>query len=101
MGLGVAEIDEKTIPKQLSNMSFIALNDFRADFLVSTHYVPILFGIELGGEAGGINQVAEHHRELAAFSFWSRRLGGSRCNLRRLVWLDCCLLSQGSGSRCR
>src|SRR5215475_6524883 len=75
MSLGIAEVHEEPIPKQLSNMSFIALNDFRADFLVSTHYVPVLFGIELTGKFGGINQVAEHHRELPSFSFWRMRSG--------------------------
>src|SRR4029453_8915758 len=64
MGVGIAEIDEQTITEQLGNMSFIALDDFRADFLVCTYHVPVVFGIELGGEAGGIDQIAKHHSQL-------------------------------------
>ena len=47
MGLGIAEIDKQTIPEQLGNMSFIALDDFCADVLVCTYHVPIVFRIEL------------------------------------------------------
>ena len=73
MGLGIAKIDEETIPEQLGDMSFIALDDFRADFLICMDHVPIVFGIELGGEFSGIDQVAEHHRELTAFGFGGMR----------------------------
>ena len=72
MGLGIADIDEQTVPEQLGNMSFIALDDCNADFLVCTHDVPIVFGVELGREFGGIDQVAEQHGELAAFGLWRR-----------------------------
>ncbi len=48
-------------------MSIEALDDFGTHLLIRTDHVPVLFGVELGGECGGIDQVAEHHRELAAF----------------------------------
>ena len=66
MGVGIAEIDEQTVTEQLGDMSIKALNDFRTSTLVRTDDFAILFGIELGGEFGGIHEVAEHHRELAA-----------------------------------
>ena len=48
-------------------MSIIALDDFSTDPLIRTDHVPVVFGVELGGEFGGVHQVTEHHRELAAF----------------------------------
>src|SRR5215831_3890547 len=103
MGHGVAKVHEKPIPKQLSDMPIVALDDFRTSRLIGTDDFPVLFGIELARQFGRVYQIAKHDGELAAFSFWRRRLGGSRCTLRRLVWLDCFLLSQlrGNGWRFR
>ena len=46
MGLGIAKVDQETIPKELGDMSFIALNDFSADFLVCSYYISIVFWIK-------------------------------------------------------
>src|SRR2546429_9790413 len=64
MCLGIAKIDEETIPEQLGDMSFIALDDLRTDPLIRTDDVSIRFGVELGGEFRGVHQVTEHHGEL-------------------------------------
>src|SRR5215470_8089501 len=101
MCLGIAEIDQQTITEELGNMPIVALNNFSTHLLIRPYHVPVLFGIELGGQLGGIDQVTKHHGQLSAFSFWSRRLGGSRFSWSRLVWLECFLLSQLRGSRCR
>src|SRR5262245_59201368 len=69
MRLRIPKVHQETVSQELSGVSFVALDDFSADVLVGTHYVPILFGIELGGELGGIDQVTKHHRELTAFCF--------------------------------
>jgi hypothetical protein len=45
MCVGVAKIDEQTIPKQLSDMPIVALDDFRTSSLIGTDDFPVLFGI--------------------------------------------------------
>ena len=40
MGVGIPKVDQETIPEQLGNMSFIALDDFCADLLVGTDHFP-------------------------------------------------------------
>ena len=55
-------------------MPVIASNHLRAGSLIRTDYVPVLFGVELAGECGGIDEVAEHHRQLPSFRV------GRRCS---------------------
>src|SRR6516162_9909769 len=77
--LRIAKVHQESIPEQLGDMPIKALNDFRASTLVRTDDFSILFGIELGGEFGGIHEVAEHHGELAAFRI-RRRSSRERCD---------------------
>src|SRR4029450_13308738 len=57
--------------------------------LIGMHHVPVVFGVELGGEFGGIDQVTEQHGELPAFSLWSGVIGPSPCPLYCLSrWED-------------
>src|SRR5262245_54722697 len=81
--LGIAEVHEKPISEQLGDMSFIALDNFGADVLVCPYHIPPVFRVELAGEFGGIDQVAEHDGELTAFSFGGMRGNGWRCDLCR------------------
>ena len=83
MGLGIAKVDQESIPEQLGDMSIIALDDLGTDPLIRTHHVPVLFGVELGGECGGVHQVTEHHRELAPFGFGRGRDDWCGLALRR------------------
>ena len=69
MGLGIAKVDQETIPKELGDMSIKACDDFGTDCLIGTDHVPVVFGIELAKRVGGIDQVTEHHGELTAFRF--------------------------------
>src|SRR6266702_2686361 len=78
----IAEIDEKTIPEQLGDMSFIALDDLRTDSLIRPDNFSILFGVELGGEFGRVHQIAKHDRELPSFRVGRRRGSNARCDLR-------------------
>src|SRR6516165_2985142 len=87
MGVGIAEIDEQTVTEQLGDMSIKALNDFRTSTLVRTDDFAILFGIELGGEFGGIHEVAEHHCELPTFRVRKRRGRRERFNLSGWLYL--------------
>ena len=48
-------------------MSIKACDDFSTDPLIRTYHVPVVFGVKLAGQFGGVHQVAKHHRELAAF----------------------------------
>ena len=54
----------------------IAVDDFGTDPLIGTDHFPILFGVELGGECGGVHQVTEHHGQLTSFRVGSG--GGDR-----------------------
>src|SRR5215467_3058215 len=60
-------------------MSIVALDDFCTSRLIGTDDFSILFGVELRREFGGIDQIAEHHRELPSFRVGRRS--------RRLYWL--------------
>ena len=51
-------------------MSIVALDNFGTHPLICTHHVTPVFRIELRREFSGIDQVAEHDGQLAAFSFW-------------------------------
>jgi hypothetical protein len=99
VSLGIAEIAEQTVTQELRDVSFIALDDFSADVLVCTHHVPVLFGIELGREAGRIDQITKHHRELPSFRV-RRRCSRERFNvsgwlcLHNRLW---CWLSRRRG----
>src|SRR5262249_51455341 len=94
MCLGIPKVHEETIPKELGDVPVIALNHLRTGSLIRTDYVPVLFGVKLRRKLGGIDQVAEHHRELPSFRV-GRRSSRERCDLqgglmlgsRRLCWL--------------
>src|SRR6516162_1837951 len=79
MGLGVAKVHEESITEQLSNMPIVALDNVRTHPLILAHHVTPVFRVELRGELRRVHQVAEHHRELAAFGVGRRWDGG--CDL--------------------
>jgi hypothetical protein len=83
MGLGITKVDQETIAQILRHMTVIALNNLSTGCLIGTDDFPILFGIELGGEFGRIDQVTEHHSELAAFSVGCARGHDRRDRLDR------------------
>jgi hypothetical protein len=68
MGVGIAKVDQETIPKELSNVTVIALNHLRTGGLVCTDHIAPVFRVELRGEFGGVHQITEHHGELATLS---------------------------------
>src|SRR5215510_1846989 len=103
MRLGLAKIDQQTIAQELRNVPVIAANHLRTGGLVGTDDFSVLFGVELGGEFGGINEVTKHHRKLSPFGFWDARFGWQRDTLRWLIVLDrrlwFCLEQWRSGDR--
>jgi len=70
MRLGIAKVDQQTIAQELSDVPVIAANHLRTGGVIRTHHVPVLFGVELGGEFCGVYEVAEHDGQLTSFSFW-------------------------------
>jgi len=69
MGLRIAKIYEETIPKELGDVPIKVCDNLSTGMLIRTYHVPVLFGVELAGEARGVHEVTEHHRELSTFSF--------------------------------
>src|SRR5215470_14376075 len=70
MCLRIAKVHQETIAQELSGVPFIACDDLRADCLVGSYDIPIIFWIKEAGELGRLHQITEHHRELPSFRFW-------------------------------
>src|SRR5262249_36452673 len=83
VGNRITKIYQEPIPQELSNVTVIAANHLRTGGLVCTDHVPVVFGIELAGECGGVHEVTKHHRELTAFSFGCTGGHDRRCSLDR------------------
>src|SRR5256885_2659929 len=73
MSLGISKIDQETITKELGDVSVVSLDDFSTSRLIGSNHVPVLFGVELRRELGGIDQITEDHRELSAFRLKGRQ----------------------------
>src|SRR5262245_16842494 len=81
-------------------MPIVALDDCSTSRLISTHNVTPVFRVELRGQLGGIDQVAEHDRQLPSFRVGRRRGSNARCDLSGWLFLHSrlwCWLSRGSG----
>ncbi len=78
VGLGPAKVDQQAVAEILGDIAIIGLERGRRRGLVGTHHGAVVFGIELLGEFGRGDQVAEHHRDLPAFG-----LEGAAARLRR------------------
>jgi hypothetical protein len=65
-------------------VSIKACDNVCTDALIRTDHVPVLFGIELGGEFCGVYEVTEHHGQLAAFGFGRGRGDWGGCDPGRL-----------------
>src|SRR5215510_11400884 len=81
VALWIAKVHEETISKVLSDVSIVASYDCCTGTLIFTYHCSVVFGVELVGEPGRIDQVAEHHRQLPSFRF-KRRGSNARCDLR-------------------
>ena len=81
VGLGPAKVDQQAVAEILGDIAIIGLERGRRRGLVGTHHGAVVFGIELLGEFGRGDQVAEHHRDLPAFG-----LEGAAARLRRERW---------------
>src|SRR6516165_8756607 len=100
MGLGIAKIDQKTIPEQLSDMSLVALNHVGTHPLIGPYHIAPVFRVELRGQLRRLHQVAEHDGELPSFRVGRRRGRNARCDLRGALCLGSrlwCWLRRRSG----
>ena len=68
-------------------MPIKALDDLDTGCLISQHNLTQVFRVELTGEAGGVGQVTEQHRELAALGLRRARGAAWRGTLGRMVCL--------------
>src|SRR5712691_2517182 len=91
MSVGIAEIHQEPIAKELGDMPIVALDNVGTHPLRCTHHVPVVFRIELAGELRRVHQITEHHRELPTFSVWRRRCWRRDCLCREVVLRDCLL----------
>jgi hypothetical protein len=69
-----AKVDHESIAEVLRHIAVPGLQRRHRHLLVGTHHGAIVFGIEFPGESGRVDQVAEQHRDLAAFG-----VGGNAC----------------------
>src|SRR5262245_38269007 len=65
----VAEVDEQAVAEVLGNIPLIAGDHLGTGLLIGAYHLAQVFGIELTGEAGRVDQVSEEHRELAPLGF--------------------------------
>jgi hypothetical protein len=68
-------------------MPLIAGDHRGAGLLVGPHHLPPIFGVELAGEGGGVDEITEQHRELAAFGLGDAGVGWCRGGMWRLIVL--------------
>ena len=66
-------------------MAVKALDDGGSGLLVCLYHLPQIFRIELAGEGRRIDEVTEHHRELAPFGIWDATFNVGKCGLYDLV----------------
>jgi hypothetical protein len=79
MRLRIAKVHQEPVTEVLGDMAGKTLDDHRAGGLIGPNDLPQVFGVELAGEPGGIHQVTEEHRELAAFGISGLGYGERRC----------------------
>src|SRR5215510_6750523 len=97
MCLRIAEIDKQPVTEQLSNMPIVALNNFRTHLLIRPYHVTPVFRVELRGQFGRIDQVAEHDGELPSFRIRRRRYSRERFNRSWFNFLSYSMLSRWGG----
>jgi len=85
--LGIAKVDQQAIAQVLRHVTVEGLHRHHRGPLVGAHYGPVVFRIKLLGERRRVDQIAEHHRQLAAFGLRRVQCGCERDTLDRVAWL--------------
>jgi len=84
VGLRIAEIGEHPVADVFGDEATVALDRRRAAAMVGADDLAHVLGIEPRGECGRADEIAEHHREMAALGGVLRRRWGR--GARRLGW---------------
>ncbi len=71
MSLRIAKIDQQSIADILGNIALEATDSLGANLLIGPDHVAQGFNVQLFGEGGRADQVAEHHGQLATLGFRS------------------------------
>src|SRR5262249_7192333 len=87
MRLGIAKVDEQAIAQVLCYVAIERLERRHSGLLVGAHHDAVVFRIKPLGESRRVDQIAEHHRELAAFGLRRGRSGCEGGAVDRVVWL--------------
>jgi hypothetical protein len=85
MRLGIPKVHQQTIPKVLCDMAIKALDDRSGGLLVGPYHRAPIFRVELASEERRVNEITEHHRELAPFGIWRATLNVDEWRLWALV----------------
>jgi hypothetical protein len=64
---GMAKIDQQAIAQVLRHIAVKTLNHLGAGLMIGAHDVPQVFRVQVARQPGRVHQVAEQHREGAAF----------------------------------
>jgi hypothetical protein len=97
VGLWPAKVEQQPIPEILRHVAVEGL--YRGDrrLLVGAYHGPVVFGFELAGQPGGVDEIAEQHGHLPPFGFrgdgWGSIWDCYRCEGRSLT-----VCSRGSHS---
>jgi hypothetical protein len=89
MGLRPAKVEQQPVPEILCHVAIEGL--YRGDhrLLVGAYHGPVVFGVELAGQPGGVNEIAEQHGHLPPFGLrgdgWGSMWGCCRCEGRSLT----------------
>jgi hypothetical protein len=71
VGGGPAEIGLDGVAAILRDVTFVTLDDRSACTLEGLHHAPEILGVERSGKPRGVDEVAEHHGDLAALGLAS------------------------------
>ena len=71
----VAEVDEQPVAQVLRDVAMMLTDHGVAHLLIGAHHVAEHLGIEPGSQAGGSDQITEHHRKLPTFRLGRARRG--------------------------
>jgi hypothetical protein len=83
VGLRIAKVDQQSITEILGNMPRKALDDLGTGGLIGPDDLPVVFRVKLARKRRGIDHIAKHDGNLAAFGLRPVRDSLYRCGLER------------------
>ena len=92
--LGIAEIGHHAVAKVLGDMSAKALDGLRRRTMVLADDLPPLFRIEMAGDLGRADEIAEKHRQMTALAAYRIVWFSDRTNRRGVEERLCALRAE-------